>query len=117
MAPVHLLAEHHWLLIVISVVNLCLYIYDSSSCNTETYRKIFDTIKEKFLRNELQCISDEVKALFPEDNWGKCTPQSKGMTPIVVYLPVFLQKGCCFRVAGLIYRQPPAPKDGTVYSM
>ena len=27
--------------------------------------------------------------------------QSKGMTPIVVYLPVFLQKGFCFPVAAI----------------
>ena len=75
MAPERLPAERHWLMIVMSVVNLCLYIYDSSSCTTETYRIIFDTIKEKVIRNELQCISDEDKALFQEDYWGECTPQ------------------------------------------
>ena len=75
MAPVHLPAEHHWLLFVISVVNLCLYIYDSSSCTTKAYRTIFDTIKEKCIRNELHCIFDEGKALFQEDNWGECAPQ------------------------------------------
>ena len=75
MAPVHLPAEHHWLLIFISVVNLCLYIYESSSCTTKTYRTIFDTIKEKCIRNELHCISDEDKPLFQEDNWGESAPQ------------------------------------------
>ena len=75
MVPVHLPTEHHWLLIVISVINLCLYLYDSAICTTATHRTIFDTIKERFIRNELQWLSDEDKTLFQEDNWDECTPQ------------------------------------------
>ena len=33
------------------------------------------TIKERFIRNELQWLSDEDKTLFQEDNWDECTPQ------------------------------------------
>ena len=75
MVPVHLPPEHHWLLILISVLNVCLYIYDSASCTAATHQTIFDTIKERFIRNELQWLSDEDKTLFQEDNWDECTPQ------------------------------------------
>ena len=93
MAPVHLPAEHNWLLFVISVVNLCLYIYDSSSCTTKAYRTIFDTIKEKCIRNELHCILMRIK-LSSRRTIGASVHlnvQSKEITPIVVYLPVFLK--------------------------
>ena len=73
--PMHLPIEHHWLLIVISVINLCLYVYDSAICTTATHRTIFDTIKERLIRNELQWLSGEDKTLFQEDNWDECTPQ------------------------------------------
>ena len=49
--------------------------YDSAICTTATHRTIFDTIKERFIRNELQWLSDEDKTLFQEDNWDECTPQ------------------------------------------
>ena len=75
MVPVHLPTENHWLLVLISVLNLCLYIYDSARCTTATYRTIFDTIKEGFIRNELQWLSDEDKTLFQENNWDESTPQ------------------------------------------
>ena len=39
------------------------------------YRTIFDTIKEGFIRNELQWPSNEDKTLFQEDNWDESTPQ------------------------------------------
>ena len=42
MVPVHLPTENHWLLVLIGVLNLCLYIYDSARA---TYRKISDTIR------------------------------------------------------------------------
>ena len=63
MVPVHLPTEKHWLLILISVLNECLYIYDSASCTAATYRTIFDTIKERFIRSELWWLSDEDKTL------------------------------------------------------
>ena len=75
MVPVHIPAEHHWLLIVIGVINLCLYVYDSAICTTATHRTIFDTFKERFIRNELQWLSDEDETFFQEDNWAKGTPQ------------------------------------------
>ena len=75
MAPEHIPAENHWLLVLISVVNVCLCIYDSARCTTATYRTIFDTIKEGFIRNELQWLSEEEKTLFQEYNWDESTPQ------------------------------------------
>lgn len=64
MVPVHIPAEYHWLLIVISVINLCLYVYDFAICTTATHRTIFDTIKKRFIRNELQWLSDEDETLL-----------------------------------------------------
>ena len=75
MVPVHIPTESHWLLVLISVLNVCLYIYDSARCTAATYRTIFDTIKEGFIRNELQWLSDEDKTLFQENNWDESTPQ------------------------------------------
>ena len=75
MVPVHLPTENHWLLVLISVLNLCLYIYDSARCTTATYRTIFNIIKEGFIRNELQWLSDEDKTTFQENNWDESTPQ------------------------------------------
>ena len=75
MVPVHIPTESYWLLVLISVLNVCLYIYDSATCTTATYRTIFDTIKEGFIRNELQWLSDEDKTLFQEDNWDESTPR------------------------------------------
>ena len=71
MVPVHLPTANHWLLVLISVLNLGLYIYDSARA---TYRKISDTIKEGFIGNELQWLSDEDKTLFQENNWDESTP-------------------------------------------
>ena len=42
MIPVHLGMEKHWLLVVISVENLCIYIYHSVCSSPSTYRTIFD---------------------------------------------------------------------------
>ena len=75
MVPVYLPTENHWLLVLISVLNLCLHIYDSARCTTATYRTIFNIIKEGFIRNELQWLSDEDKTLFQENNWDESTPQ------------------------------------------
>lgn len=73
--PVHLPRENHWVLVVISVVNLCIYIYDSVCSSPSTYRTIFDTIKSKFIRQELQSLSSEERKLFKEDNWEEETPR------------------------------------------
>ena len=32
-------------------------------------------VHERFIRNELQWLSDEDKTLFQEDNWDESTPQ------------------------------------------
>ena len=40
MIPVHLPREEHWFLLVISIFNLYLYIYDSSSCHAHTYKTV-----------------------------------------------------------------------------
>ena len=52
--PVHLPTEEHWLLAIISIINLCIYIYDSSSFPENTYQSIFQTLKQKFINRERQ---------------------------------------------------------------
>ena len=98
MVPVHLPTANHWLLVLISALNLCLYIYDSARA---TYREISDTIKEGFIGNELQWLSDEDKTLFQENNWDESTPQcpNKRTMLTVVYSHVFLQGTYCCREA------------------
>ena len=98
MVPVHLPTANHWLLVLISALNLCLYIYDSARA---TYREISDTIKEGFIGNELQWLSDEDKTLFQENNWDESTPQcpNKRTMLTVVYSHVFLQGSYCCREA------------------
>lgn len=51
--PVHLGLEKHWLLVVISVLNLCIYIYDSvcSSLSTYIFNRILCTIRFWVLLN------------------------------------------------------------------
>ena len=49
---------------VLSVLNLCLYIYNFARCTTATYQTIIDTIKEGFIGNKLQWSSNEDKTLF-----------------------------------------------------
>ena len=75
MIPVHLPREKHWVLVVISVVNLCIYIYDSICSPPSTHETIFDTIKSKFIRQELQFLSAEERELFQQYNWEKDTPR------------------------------------------
>ena len=72
--PVHLADERHWILVLISVVNLCIYIYDSAYCSQDTYKTVFGTIKTKFIRQELQHLKSEDRALFHEENWDEEIP-------------------------------------------
>ena len=51
MLPVHLPRDKHWFLVVISIVNLCLYIYDSASSHPDRYKTVFNTIKNKLIRD------------------------------------------------------------------
>ena len=102
MVPVHIPTESHRLLVLISVPNVCLYIYDFARCTAATYRTIFDIIKEGFIRNELQWLSDGDKTLFQEDNWDESTPQcpkQKNDTGTVAYSHVFSQNTYCCREA------------------
>ena len=68
MIPVHLKMEKHWLLVVISVLNLCICNYDSVCSSPSTYRTIFDTIKTNLIGRELQSLSSEERVLFQEEN-------------------------------------------------
>ena len=92
MVPVHLSTESHWLLVLISVLNSCLYIYDSARCTTATYRTIFDTIKEEFITDELQWLSDEDKTIFQENNKNNTTmSQAKNDTDCGVFTCLFVK--------------------------
>ena len=71
MIPVHLPREKHWFLLVISIINLCLYIYDSASSHSDTYKTVFETIKNNFIRKECQLLSSEESDLFHENNWDE----------------------------------------------
>ena len=75
MIPVHLPREKHWVHVVISVVNLCIYSYDSVCSSLSTYTTIFDTIKSKFVRQKFQSLSSEERELFQKDNWKEETPR------------------------------------------
>jgi len=74
MIPVHLPQKEHWLLVVISVINLCLYIYDSDFAASKSYKDIFETLKEKLIAKELESLSATKKALFQDANWAEKTP-------------------------------------------
>ena len=94
MVPVHLPTEHHWLLIVTSVISLCLYVYDFAICT------IFDTIKKDSSEMNFSGFLMRTK-LSSRRIIGTSVHlnvQSKGMIPIVVYLVVFSQNSYCFRV-------------------
>ena len=74
MIPVHLPHEEHWFLLVISILNLCIYIYDSASCHPDSYKTVLDTIRNKFIKNECELLSSEESALFQENNWDEDFP-------------------------------------------
>lgn len=60
MIPVHLPREELWFLLVISIINLCLCIYDSASDHAHTYKTVFDTIKNQFIEKECEVLPSEV---------------------------------------------------------
>lgn len=68
--PVNLPNEDHWLLVVISVIAMCIHIYDSYEQTQEkTLRTIFDTIKDGFLSKERQFVKDKKKRdVMHQDN-------------------------------------------------
>ena len=74
MIPVHLGMEKHWLLVVISVLNLCIYIYDLVCSSPSMHSIIFDTIKTNFIRRELQSLSSEEHIHFQKEHWEEETP-------------------------------------------
>ena len=71
---VHLPHKEHWFLLIISILNLCFYIYDSTSCQPDSYKTVLETIRNKFIRNECELLSSEESALFQEKNWDKDFP-------------------------------------------
>ena len=73
MIPVHLPREEHWFLLVISIINFCLYVYDSASCHVHTYKTVLDTIKNKFIRKECELLPPEESELFQQSN---CSPRT-----------------------------------------
>lgn len=75
MIPVHLPREEHWFLLVISINNLCLYVYDSASCHVYTYKTVLDTIKNIFIRKECELLPAEESELFRENNWDEELPK------------------------------------------
>lgn len=42
---VHLPHEEHWFLLVISIITLCLYIYDCDSCHVHMYKLSLTQLK------------------------------------------------------------------------
>ena len=66
--PVNLPSEDHWLLVVISVIAMCIHIYDSYEQTQEkTLRTIFDSIKDGFLSKESK--EKKKRDVMHQDNW------------------------------------------------
>ena len=62
--PVNLPSQDHWPLVVISVIAMCIHIYNSYEQTQEkTLRTIFDTIKDGFLSKERQFVKDKKKEM------------------------------------------------------
>ena len=78
--PVHLPTVTHWLLAIISIINLCIYIYDSASFPENTYQSIFQTLKQKFIKRERQTLPPQQCTLLHEDNWEEKTPSCPKQT-------------------------------------
>lgn len=78
--PVHLPTEEHWLLAIISIISLCIYIYDSANFPENTYKSIFETLKQKFIKRERQTLSPQQCTLLHEDNWEEKTPSCPKQT-------------------------------------
>ena len=72
--PVHLPTEKHWLLAVISIIHVCIYIYDSAVVSTNTYNTIFQALKQKFIKRERQNLPQEQRTLLHEENWEEKIP-------------------------------------------
>lgn len=72
--PVHLPTVKHWLLATISIINLCIYIYDSTSFPENTYQSIFQTLKGKFIKKEQQTLPPQQCTPLHGDNWEEKTP-------------------------------------------
>ena len=78
--PVHLPTEEHWLLAIISIINLCIYIYDSASFPENTYQSIFQTLKQKFINRERQTMPPQQCTLLHGDNWEEKSPSCPKQT-------------------------------------
>ena len=70
--PVHLPTEEHWLLAIISIISLCIYIYDSANFPENTYKSIFETLKQKFIKRERQTLSPQQYRDPPTPRDGNC---------------------------------------------
>ena len=78
--PVHLTTEEQSLLAIISITNLCIYIYDSASFPENTYQSIFQTLKQKFIKRERQTLPPKQCMLLHEDNWEEKKPSCPKQT-------------------------------------
>ena len=75
MIPVHLLRGEHCFVLVISIINLCLYVYDSASCHVHTYKTVLDTIKTNSLERNASYYLPR-KAIFFRKATGTKSSQS-----------------------------------------
>ena len=69
--PVHLPLQEHWLLAVISILTLCIYIYDPVCLSENIYETVFDTLQQKFIAKERETLPAGQGAIFHESNWEK----------------------------------------------
>ena len=95
--PVHLPTEEHWLLAIISIINLCIYIYDSASFPENTYQSIFHTPRQKFIKRERQTLPPQQCTLLHEDNWKRKHNhvRSRRTRSTVVCIPARFQSSIC----------------------
>ena len=63
-AAVHLLTEKHWLPVMISIIDVCIYIYKSTYFSADIHHTVLKQIYQ-----ERQNLPQEQSTLLHEDNW------------------------------------------------
>ena len=95
-APVHLPTEEHWLPVMISIIDVCIYIYKSTYFSADIHHTVLKQIYQ-----ERQNLPQEQSTLLNGDNWkvniASCLKQSNSMDCGVFtysFTKQFISKNC-----------------------